>query len=104
MTRTPFPPDASPCNLPFKAAAAQRRDIGENAMRHLVSAIVLIAGSLAFASPSAAKVVKFEITRVESPAFEQGDSVAAVAKAAQQLVQDRLLLEEDAKLFAPDVN
>jgi hypothetical protein len=73
-------------------------------MRHLVSAIVLIAGSLAFASPSAAKVVKFEITRVESPAFEQGDRVAAVAKAAQQLVQDRLLLEEDAKLFAPDVN
>ena len=34
----------------------------------------------------------------------QGDRAAAVAKAAQQLVQDRLLLEEDAKLFAPNVN
>jgi Alpha/beta hydrolase domain len=46
-------------------------------MRHLLSAIVLIAGILAFASPSAAKVVKFEITRVESPAFE-GRSFGAV--------------------------
>jgi hypothetical protein len=34
----------------------------------------------------------------------EGDSAAAVAKAAQQLVQDRLLLEENAKLFAPGVN
>jgi hypothetical protein len=33
-----------------------------------------------------------------------GDRPAAIAKAAQQLVQDRLLLEEDAKLFAPSVN
>ena len=33
-----------------------------------------------------------------------GDRAAAIAKAAQQLVQDRLLLEEDAKLFAPNVN
>jgi len=33
-----------------------------------------------------------------------GDRAAAIAKAAQQLVQDRLLLEEDAKLFAPGVN
>jgi hypothetical protein len=46
-------------------------------MRHLLSAIVLIAGVLALASPSAAKVVKFEITRVESPAFE-GRSFGAV--------------------------
>jgi hypothetical protein len=33
-----------------------------------------------------------------------GDRPAAIAKAAQQLVQDRLLLEEDAKLFVPNVN
>jgi hypothetical protein len=34
----------------------------------------------------------------------QGDRAAAIAKTAQQLVQDRLLLEEDAKLFIPNVN
>jgi len=39
-------------------------------MRHWLSAIVSIAGIIAFTSPSAAKVVKFEIVRVESPAFE----------------------------------
>ena len=39
-------------------------------MRHLLNAIVLVAGIFALASPAAAKVVKFEIVRVESPAFE----------------------------------
>lgn len=39
-------------------------------MRHWLSAIVLIAGIVGLASPSAAKVVKFEIVRVELPAFE----------------------------------
>jgi hypothetical protein len=39
-------------------------------MRHLLSAIVLTAGITGLAQPSAAKVVKFEIVRVESPAFE----------------------------------
>jgi hypothetical protein len=34
----------------------------------------------------------------------EGDRAAAIAKAAQQLVQDRLLLEDDAKLFAPKIN
>jgi hypothetical protein len=34
----------------------------------------------------------------------EGDRAAAIAKAAQQLVQDRLLLEDDAKLFVPNVN
>ena len=34
----------------------------------------------------------------------QSDRAAAIAKAAQQLVQDRLLLEEDAKLFTPNTN
>jgi hypothetical protein len=33
-----------------------------------------------------------------------GDRAAAVAKAARQLVEDRLLLEEDVKLFDPAVN
>jgi hypothetical protein len=33
-----------------------------------------------------------------------GDRTAAIAKAAQQLVRDRLLLEDDAKLFVPGVN
>jgi hypothetical protein len=39
-------------------------------MRHWLSAIVLIAAIVGLASPSAAKIVKFEIVRVESPAFE----------------------------------
>ena len=46
-------------------------------MRHLLSAMILIAGMIGLASPSAAKVVKFEIVRVESPAFE-GRSFGAV--------------------------
>jgi Alpha/beta hydrolase domain len=39
-------------------------------LRHLFSAITLIAGTLGLPGPSAAKVVKFEIERIESPAFE----------------------------------
>ena len=35
---------------------------------------------------------------------KDGDRAAAIAKAARQLVQDRLLLEEDVKLFVPNVN
>jgi hypothetical protein len=46
-------------------------------MRHLLSAIILIAGIIGLARPSAAKVVKFEIVRLESPAFE-GRSFGAV--------------------------
>ena len=34
----------------------------------------------------------------------QGDRAAAIAKAAQQLVRDRLLLEDDAGLYVPNVN
>lgn len=33
-----------------------------------------------------------------------GDRAAAITKAAQQLVRDRLLLEDDAKLFVPKLN
>jgi Alpha/beta hydrolase domain len=39
-------------------------------MRHRLSAIVVTAGIVGLTNPSAAKVVKFEIVRVESPAFE----------------------------------
>ena len=39
-------------------------------MRHWLSAIIVAAGAIGFANPAAAKVVKFEIVRVESPAFE----------------------------------
>src|SRR6202012_5568399 len=39
-------------------------------MRHWLSAIVLIATAVGLANPSAAKVVKFQIVHVESPAFE----------------------------------
>ena len=39
-------------------------------MRLLPNSMILIAGIAAFACPAAAKVVKFDITRVESPAFE----------------------------------
>ena len=46
-------------------------------MRHVLSAIALIAGIVSLTVPSAAKVVKFEIVRVESPAFE-GRSFGAV--------------------------
>jgi hypothetical protein len=34
----------------------------------------------------------------------EGDRTAAIAKAAAKLVEDRLLLPEDTKLFVPNVN
>src|SRR3954447_16209564 len=39
-------------------------------MRHWLGAIVAVAGIMGLVSPSAAKVIKFEIVRIESPAFE----------------------------------
>jgi hypothetical protein len=48
-----------------------------NAMVQLQRAIILIAGIIGFGGPCAAKVIKFEIVRVESPAFE-GRSFGAV--------------------------
>src|ERR1700748_646007 len=45
-------------------------NIGGNAMRYWLRAIVLIATAVGLANPSAAKVVKFQIVHVESPAFE----------------------------------
>ena len=46
-------------------------------MRHLLRSIALIAGIIGLASPSTAKILKFEITRVDSPAFE-GRSFGAI--------------------------
>jgi hypothetical protein len=48
-----------------------------NVMGRLRHAIILVAGILACAGPCSAKIVKFEIVRVESPAFE-GRSFGAV--------------------------
>ena len=39
-------------------------------MGPLRRAIVLIAATFVFASPCAAKIVKFEVLKIESPAFE----------------------------------
>src|SRR5450631_3190345 len=39
-------------------------------MRHLLSGIAFVAGLVGLTHPLAAKVVKFEILRTESPAFE----------------------------------
>jgi hypothetical protein len=39
-------------------------------MRQLRHAVMLIAATIIFASPCAAKIVKFEILKSESPAFE----------------------------------
>src|SRR5258706_73185 len=41
-----------------------------NTMKHLLAGIALVIGLIGLAGPSAAKVVKFEILRTESPAFE----------------------------------
>ena len=41
-----------------------------NVMGRLRRAIILVAGIVACASPCSAKVIKFEIVRVESSAFE----------------------------------
>ena len=95
-------------------------------MGRLRLAILLVAATIVFASPCTAKVVKFEILKVESLAFEgrifgsvgtydrilaratiavsPGDPAATIAKATQQLVQDRLLLDEDAALFITPSN
>ena len=75
----PFPQPACHDSLRRKTAAnvTPGTDIGENAMRHLLRSIALIAGIVGIVSPSAAKIQKFEITRVDSPAFE-GRSFGAV--------------------------
>src|SRR5580704_6434771 len=44
--------------------------MGGSAMGQLRRAVMLIAATVIFSSPCAAKIVKFEILKVESPAFE----------------------------------
>jgi hypothetical protein len=90
-------------------------------MGQLLRAVILIAAALAFTSPSAAKVVKFEILKIESSAFEGRsfgatgtyDRITARATIAvapddphNEIIVDldraprnALVLEEDAKLF-----
>jgi hypothetical protein len=63
-------------------------------LRH---AIILIAAILIFASPSAAKVVKFEILKVESPAFE-GRTFGAVG------TYDRILARATIAVTPDDVH
>src|SRR6185437_15240920 len=43
---------------------------GSTPMRYVTGLIIALACSLALSGPTAAKVLKFEITKVESPAFE----------------------------------
>ena len=70
-------PSLCRCLRPRLRNATPGAEIGENTMRHLLRSIALIAGITALASPAPAKIQKFEITRVESPAFE-GRSFGAV--------------------------
>ena len=103
-------------------------------MRLLRHAIIVIAAITFFANSSAAKVIKFEVLKVESPAFEGrtfgtvgtydrilARATIAVApddihnkiivdidraprRATQQLIRDRLVLEEDAGVFIAKPN
>ena len=74
-------------------------------MGPLRRAIMLIAAMFIFASPSSAKVVKFEILKVESPAFE-GRTFGAVGthdEITARATQGRLLAQ-DAGLFIANSN
>src|SRR5439155_1431243 len=51
-------------------------------MKHLSAAVVVVAGVAGLAQPLAAKVVNFEVLRIESPAFE-GRSFGAVGAYAR---------------------
>jgi hypothetical protein len=95
-------------------------------MRHLLSAMIATVVIAALACPAGFSegelcenndsMIPFAATREERLKADDsrlsmaerypnpGDRAAAIAKAAQQLVQDRLLLEKDAKLFVPNVN
>src|ERR1700688_334787 len=63
-------------------------------MRHWLSAIIVPAGIIGFVSPSAAKVVKFEIVRVESPAFE-GRSFGSVGTYEQIITRSLIAVAPD---------
>src|SRR5579863_2719212 len=66
-------------------------------MGQLRRAIILIAATLIFVSPSAAKVVKFEILKVESPAFE-GRTFGAVG------TYDRILARATIAVMPDDIH
>jgi hypothetical protein len=66
-------------------------------MGQLRRAIILIAATIIFASPSAAKVVKFEILKVESPAFE-GRTFGAIG------TYDRILARATIAVTPDDVH
>jgi hypothetical protein len=87
-------------------------------MRQLRHAIVLIAATIAFASPCAAELsdnngtmIPFAATREEwlknndprlsmAERYPNGDNrAAAIVKATRELARNRLALEEDAGLF-----
>ena len=67
---SPFPPARYLYSLALKAAADNAGQWEKYAMGQLRRAIAPIAATVVFASPCAAKVVKFEVLKVESPAFE----------------------------------
>ena len=66
----------------------------------LLSAAVLLCAAPASADPTDDAFV----AALAKDGIVFTDRNAAIAKAAQRLVQDRLLLEDDAKLYAPSVN
>jgi hypothetical protein len=67
---SPFPAEAYLYSVALNAAADNAGQWEKTAMGQLRRAIMPIAATFIFASPCAAKVVKFEILKVESPAFE----------------------------------
>src|SRR5580692_11308317 len=71
--------------------------MGGSAMGQLRRAIMLIAATVIFASPCAAKVVKFEILKVESPAFE-GRTFGAVG------TYDRIVARATIAVAPDDIN
>src|SRR4051812_39905864 len=70
ITALPARPFPLYCPAQDCGNATPGAESGGNTMRHLLKSIVLIVGITALASPALAKIQKFEITRVESPAFE----------------------------------
>jgi hypothetical protein len=66
-------------------------------MRHWLGVIAFLAGIIGLVSPSAAKVIKFEIVRVESPAFE-GRSFGAVG------TYDRIIARATIAVSPDDIN
>jgi Alpha/beta hydrolase domain len=73
------------------------RGMGESVMGQLRRAVMLIAATFAFVSPCAAKIIKFEILKVESPAFE-GRTFGAIG------TYDRILARATIAVTPDDLN